>query len=103
MCRLTYGVYCTGGSFPDRPEPIYRDSILELNFQTASKFYTFYQRALSWTPSRLVEFGLNEISSRRVEGQISANHTPEMTLMSPQDLFPGIDSDAVILRVDHMV
>ena len=102
LCRLVYGIYCTGGAFPDRPEPTYQDSTLELNFETVSKFNTFHQRALGWTPSHLVEFILNDVSPTRVVGQISANHTPEMTLINPSDVSPDIDSNTLIIRIDHM-
>ena len=102
LCRLTYGIYCTGGSFIDRPVPTCQDSILELNFQTVAQFNTFHQRALSWTPSHLVEFALNEVQPNRVVGQISANHTPEMSLIDPKDISPA-DSSALIIRVDHMI
>ena len=102
LCRLTYGIYCTGGSFSDRPVPVVRDSTLELTFQTAVEFHTFYQRALGWTPSHLVEFEVSSIEPNRVVGEISANHTPEMTLIHPQEISPDIDPNALIIRIDHM-
>ena len=102
LCRLTYGIYCTGGAFSDRPVPVYQNSILELHFSTVTEFSTFHQRALSWTPSHLVDFSMTEISSNRVVGQVRANHTPEMTLMDPRDAFPDADPESVIIRIQHM-
>ena len=103
MCRLTYGIYATGGSFENRPVPVFQDPDLTVNFNTVREFNEFRQRALRWTPSQLVDFSVDEISSNRVVGSISANHTPEMTLIDPRNIAPDTNSDMVIIRVDHMV
>ena len=103
LCRLSYGIYATGGTFENRPDPVYQDPVLEINFSTVREFNEYHQRALSWTPSHLVDFSVDEISANRVVGSISANHTPEMTLIRPQSGPSDADSDVVFLRIDHMI
>ena len=101
LFKLTYGIYCTGGTFVSRPEAILEGSRLEINFQTSLEFSEYHQRALSWTPSHLIDFDVEIHSPHYILGKISANHTPTMTILEPDDernSRPGI----YVLRVEDM-
>ena len=99
LFKLTYGIYCTGGTFVSRPEAILEGSRLEINFQTSLEFSEYHQRALSWTPSHLIDFDVEIHSPHYILGKISANHTPTNFPQTCNTKSP--DVRFLITTVDH--
>lgn len=80
LSAVAFGVFATGMEMPDRPEYELKEKTLTIMFDSCDKFRNFVRRALAVRASRLIAFGVIEITDTRITCGALFNQTEPLSV-----------------------
>ena len=80
LSSVVFGIYATGMELPDRPEHELVEKTLTVKFKTCTEFRDFVRRALAVRASRLIAFGITEITETKITCGALLNQTEPLVI-----------------------
>lgn len=66
ISAVVFGIYATGMELPDRPEHELTEKTLLVKFESLDQFRAFTRRAFAIRASRMIAFGVTEITENKI-------------------------------------
>ena len=99
LSACTFGAYCTGQEFENRPPYTLDGTLMTVSFTSSSEFTDFTRRAFRVIVSRLVAFTVDTVTEKVVTCKALFNHTPFLDVVGTLTDPDGDEDDVSILRV----
>ena len=80
LSSVAFGIFATGMEMPDRPEHELVEKTLTVKFNTCAEFRDFVRRALAVRASRLIAFGIIEVTGKKITCGALFNQTEPLTI-----------------------
>ena len=99
LAAASFGIYCTGQAFENRPDYTLDGTLMTVNFASSNDFSDYVRRAFRVVVSRLVAFTVDSVAPNSVTCRALFNHTPILEVIATITDPSGDEDDVNIFTI----